>query len=249
MISSVLHRKDFSLNLTPTFSLQPAQACKITAVALASLALFSVQLGFSLSTTIGLSLACTSITLLSEKLKTNSSDWFSVKDINKEMLFFDLGLRLIFVPLYTGLVYTLLGPPSQVVALRILACDIRVIALATLIAPITEEILFRGFIQERSEDVCKFINRHVLQIKKETQPITSWLLQGIFFGACHITGNQILGNLAHKAIVFISLATNAIYLSSIKDRDKSLISPILLHSAQNIGMVLGLRAFRPFIVR
>lgn len=249
MITPVLYRESTSLGWPESFPLKSHQALKVAAVALACLSLFSIQLGFSLGVGISISLGCATVTLLSEKLRGNTSDWFGVKDIDTRALSTEIALRFIVVPIWVGLAYSLIGLPAQVVMQQLLSGNIRTIFLATVIAPIAEEILFRGFVQERAEDIANLVDRYIYPVSFENQKIIGCAVQGLLFGAVHIIGAQVQASRMVKAIFFLNLSWVGLYLGYIKSRDNSLLSPMALHSTQNSTITLGLLAFRRLILR
>lgn len=227
-------------------SLSKPQAIKVASVALACLAMFSLQLQCSFILASKISFVCSTATFLSEKLKNNSADWFTA--INTKELLPDLIKRLLLFPICTGLLYTSLGLPVQVVAQKILFCDLRVIFIATVIAPVVEEILFRGFIQERIEDVSFLVGRYIHQIPVGTTEKIALATQAVFFGLSHLPGNQIIGSLFDKVIVFSTVTFSGYYYGMAKNKDQSLLPSIALHALQNITLTLGLLAFKPLII-
>jgi membrane protease YdiL (CAAX protease family) len=71
----------------------------------------------------------------------------------------------------------------------------------------------------------------------------STVMQSLCFGAIHITGNQV-ATLSNKVSVLFSTSILGFWLTLNKHKDRSLLSPIAIHSAQNTGMTLGLLASR-----
>lgn len=72
------------------------------------------------------------------------------------------------------------------------------IPMATVIAPIVEEILFRGFFTEWLEVGCDLVARHIYAISKESQHHISNFAQAIVFGA----GHMISKNKTENALIF-----------------------------------------------
>lgn len=222
------------------------QAVKVASVALASLAMFSLQLQCSLLFALKISSICSTVTLISEKLKNQDSNWFS--PINQQELFPDLFKRLLLFPICTGLFYTAFGLPVLVVAQKILFCDLRVIFMTTAVAPVVEEVLFRGFIQERIEDMTFLTNRYVYPLSAQTREKVSCATQAIFFGLCHLPGKQVIGSFIDKLFVCSTITFSGYCYGKAKNKDQSLLSSIALHAIQNVTLALGLLTFKPFIL-
>ncbi len=198
---------------------------KILAVALATLVLFGLQLGFSLALTLGATVLCTTLTYLSEKyLRKEENDWFNTKFDKKEMLFWTL--LLILKPIIIQIVFFALGIPLPVMpqvelVQRILARPWFMIPMATIIAPIAEEILFRGFLLEQFENLT------------QTKTLAN-VMQSLVFAGAHRSKVQAPWQIP----VFLALSLLGYAFGKIKQDDKSLISPVAIHSANNIGSVI-----------
>ncbi|MGB7979099.1 MAG: CPBP family intramembrane glutamic endopeptidase [Chlamydiales bacterium] len=206
-----------------------AQHKKILAVALASIALFVFQLGFSLPIACGISLFTSALTWLSEKyLRTEKNDWFNT-DFDKQRLAFWATLILLkFLIIY--IFYWSLGVPFPIMppsdfAKTVLANPWRMISLAAIVAPVAEEILFRGFFIERLEDIGLLLNRHTfIQLGKRTTDFCIDVIQALVFGAAHL-----------KNILAPSFMG---YVFSLwKRKQNTLIAPMVIHSAHNISVL------------
>lgn len=237
IISQVL---DYNLPLLRSF-----QVKKVAAVALGCIGLFGVQMGLTWAVTAGISFACTTLSLLSESFlrqgQSQNTNWLRVQRPKPNFLF-HIALHLTVFPLIVALSTACGSVPAQGVAKLILSGNIRTIFLATTVAPITEEIFFRGFIQERLEDITTLINRYIYPITNSTKEFGSSVIQSIFFGALHITGTQVAGGLCKKLIVLLQTTLFGYYMTKLKNENRSLLPGIAMHSAQNTGVTLGLLA-------
>ncbi len=95
------------------------------------------------------------------------------------------------------------------------------IPIATLVDPISEEILFRGFLLERLEDLGFSENK------------SDWL-QAVLFSAAHMPLIQGIQE-GMGIFVFFLISLTGWVLSRYKREGKSLIAPMAIHSAVNIG--------------
>ena len=73
----------------------------------------------------------------------------------------NVAFSLLVVPVVICFMTSLGVLPVQIMVLQVMTGNLRAILIMHLIAPITEEILFRGFIQERIEDLGFLIDRYV----------------------------------------------------------------------------------------
>lgn len=225
---------------TESFPMSKLEVRKVTAVALACLSFFSLQMGAPLAFSIGISVACSAITFISEKLRDSKYDWFSTDKIKKEMLFRNVSRNLIQSIVIVSILNKLSFLHGQRVIQSILACDLRIIFLVTVIAPIAEEILFRGFLQERIEDLMNFTNCFICRIEAKKQIRITQLAQSLIFGLVHLPGGQVRGNAFTQAHIFASISMLGFIFGLLKDRDCSILPPIAVHWSQNTGVVLGL---------
>lgn len=230
-----------ALTLAPYQQLQKFQIQKITMVAIASLMLFGFQLACSLTVSIAIALACSTITLLSEAFLRNNdpknSNWLK-HDFDKKTMMKEVALRLIFVPIALGLSIAMGTAPMQNAVVQFMNRNARMIFLATISAPIAEEILFRGFLQERIEDVITLVGRVICPVSNAVKKYVSLFLQAVVFGLVHIPGKQVV-EAANKIRIFVAITIGGLWAGSYKNKDKSLLSPIAVHASQNTGVVLG----------
>lgn len=219
---------------------------KTIAVGFAIFAFSTLQWGIPLAGAGAYALGCAGVTFFSEILIRPSSSptekrWLDYTHVDFQELK-SFGKILCIKQIAVGIILTAFGiTPFQHVAKLIVAGNIRIILLATLVAPITEEILFRGFLKERTEDILYFTHRYFYPISSETQKLISNLVQAIIFGAVHMTSTQKrLANL----VIFVATGAIGLLSSYVKDKNKgSLIPSISYHAMLNSSGVLRLLAF------
>lgn len=232
-----------AFTLEPYQALKMHQVLKVGAVAAACLVVIGIQLSYSWPLAAAVALTCSIITLVSEIFLRNDNNQNNInwgnEPINPRRLMIHIALRLSVVPLVLGLMTAFGIMPLQAVAIQIMSGNIKLILLATLIAPIAEEIIFRGFIQERLEDLATLIDRYIQPLSHESKKLFSAVAQAVLFGAVHITGKQVI-NHSMKIAVFCMTTLFAYTLTMLKETDQSLLSPIAFHCAHNTGIVLGL---------
>lgn len=233
-----------------TFILESYQECKIyqmqkiVAVAIACLLFFAIQIGCSWTIAFKVSFICSTITLLSEIFLRDhhkqKSNWQTDTDSVKRLM--TLTAHHVLGVIASVALVTALGiMPAQAVTIAILSGNMKLIGLVTLVAPFTEEILFRGFIQERLEDVVTLVGRYIHPLPKNAKTYFATSIQSLLFGAIHITGGQIVKK-SMRIIVFIQVTLAGLLQTYIKNRYDSLFVPVVTHSAHNTGIVLGLHA-------
>ena len=225
-------------------ALQSHQVVKVIAVALAAFAFLAVQMGCSWALAGAISFVAATVTLLSEAtLRTTQEqqcDWFSWKGINKVTLAFLIAFRLMVVPL---VIVMRASPPTQAVALLLAAGNLKMIFHAVVTAPILEEIIFRGWIQERIEDGVSLFDRFIYPIHNPIKHINRdpivCVASSLFFGWTHTPGSQIVKGTS-KMAVLIPISLLGSLFSYMKGKDQSLFSPMAVHAAENAGATLGL---------
>lgn len=108
------------------------------------------------------------------------------------------------------------------------------IAKICVIAPVTEEIFFRGFIQEKISDIQVCLKgKQALTI--QTDICNRVNLQAILFGLAHYSPKN-------SCNVFIVLVTGLIgrFLGEVKENTKDLWAPIGMHASHNSGITASL---------
>jgi membrane protease YdiL (CAAX protease family) len=242
MIASIYLKTAFFHHALP---LPHSQWLKITTLALASFAMLHIQLSYPIACAIGLSCAISVIGYASEKLRGNSPAWFYL-NLDKHRLLETFALQLVCCPVAVGCGAFLFGPPVQWILQEILAYDIKAIFLATVIAPWTEEIIFRGLIQEQIENIAALGLPFISEEKREWIGCAG---QALLFGFCHITGAQVLGGTVEKVAVFAVSSFNGFVLGIMKIQNDSLVPSIAAHAGQNGFSILSWLALKKFILR
>lgn len=213
---------------------------KVAAVAIGTLLLLGVQLGFSLAVTMACTCLFMVLTALSEKyLRSGGDDWLNLNFSKKEVAF--ISAFLVLRPFLIQIVCWALGIPIPIlpqtgIAELVLSRPWRVIPLATVVAPIAEEIFFRGFLLERFEDAMVLLSRwKVIQLSKESQKEIANVCQAVIFGAVHLRQKIEDG---FKFPVFLGLSLAGYIFGKMKRQEKGLIPPMIVHSANNSGAVI-----------
>lgn len=191
---------------------------KIMAVALAALAFFAIQAGFSWPLSLLLSSGIVAIAMISE----NDENWFSTDfDLSYMKLWVSL---LILKPIILQIVCLALGVPLPPLAQtglvkKMLAHPWKIASIAAIVAPFTEEVLFRGVLF----DFLKSLNLG--------EELSMWI-QAAIFGAIHLTSAVEEGA---EFLVFAGLTLAGYWAASERKEANSLLCPMAVHSANNIG--------------
>lgn len=213
---------------------------KILSTALACILLFGVQFCYSWPITFFISCLVCSVTFIFERaVDREKTDWFNIK-VDKTQMAFMAGL-LILKPLIIyafcwSLGIPLPGIPQEGIKALVLQKPLKMFLMCSFCAPFSEEVLFRGVLQERLEDFAHILNRHTcIKISRKVQEVFSTLVQAIIFGACHLNRKIEEGM---KIAVFTSISFLGFIFTKIKSESKSLIPSITYHSANNMGAVI-----------
>lgn len=215
---------------------------KVAAVTAATFLFFSLQFPVGIVLTCRIALAVSATTILSEKVirplnpYIKSIDWLN-RDFDKDELKKTLTKRFVILLVVNALVFGFLIPPIQT-AFGFHALGLQNLFKATVLAPIAEEILFRGFLQERIEDFYILMNAYVITIPTEAVEVISIVVTNLLFGAAHIIGNQVVP--AASLYIFYVTTMIGFFLSSLKEKENSLIPSMVTHMVQNAGNFSGL---------
>lgn len=211
---------------------------KVASVALSCILFTTTCLGVSLPLGVSISLFCSGLTALCEIFRHKSSSWFNLEKIDSDSLRNHISF-LFCANLAIGIALKLLRvAPVQVILEHIVRHrDLILILQVTVIAPIVEEILFRGFLMERLEDLLALSSRYIYPIRAELQEKIGSCGQAIIFGLGHIGGatNTVAG---HLVVPFITLLGG--YLGECKRETDSLVDGTIRH--MSINMVTTARA-------
>lgn len=212
---------------------------KTILVALAAIVFFGVQMGLCLASTIALTTLMGMATYLSEvhlrKNKPNQIDWLNQNfDWKKEaliaLIFFSVR-PFLMVFLVVALNLKLPLPPQKHLLDLLRANPLKMFMLGGVIAPIAEEILFRGFLLERLEDAVHLLKRFTPIRLADSKAAVA---QAIFFGVIHVKKAMETADRVSTAIV-ISLM--GFLFAKVKKSDRTLISPTALHAANNLSVI------------
>lgn len=209
---------------------------KVLAVALASLALFTIQIGLSLSLSLAITFSVTLLTYLSEKyLRTEDNDWFDTKFDKKWVTIWTIILLVRpLIPVITCWYFRLPlpKPPQEGIAKLLLTYPWQMFPIAAILAPVAEEILFRGFILERLEDLASMMNRKVDLLSSKAVKMICNMAQATIFGVVHLRSKIEDG---FKIPVAMALSLSGFFMGKSKENNKSLLAPMTFHSANNIA--------------
>lgn len=226
MISAIAHQ------LPAQFPLTQPQTVKVIAVAIATLLCFGATWA----------LFSAGLTFLCEAMLHNGSqqNWFSTHSFSVKTLFLDMcdifkgrGVILVAWVALTllGLVAALPAIPQTKLAEMALVEPVRFLFKCIVVAPICEEILFRGFVQERFEDAAQLLNRHIYPLSRRAQEKMANVAQAILFGIVHILGGQVAP--AGKWVVALASGWCGYVLGRRKTESTSLTAAMAEHSMNN----------------
>jgi membrane protease YdiL (CAAX protease family) len=213
---------------------------KITLVAISVFTFFSLQWPCSHTFKVNLTLFAILSTYIFEKTSSGeySKNWlknsFSTAcKVTLVVLLYYLSdlLHLGLLPLETS------GLFLQKIAEQIANYDLKMMTLSCLIAPITEEVLFRGYIEERVLDLLSLVSKHIVTMSLHMQEEIARLLSSSLFGFLHITDSQTQG-IKNKIVVFLDVAKFGYLNSLIKKSHDQLITPIFTHCLNNVSCTL-----------
>lgn len=216
---------------------------KVVSVGIASFAFLTIQMGAPIAFAGTTAVFFCSTTFLSEwfiKDGTNtlsfSSKWFSTDRFNAK----EIGL-FILVALsangVAGLIFTALGISNgQHVSQLLKTGNWHIIGIAVLVAPICEEILFRGFLKDRIQDVCYLTNRYIYRLSDDASDLFPIVGQAIIFGLGHMNSLQ-----STAANIFLFATTTG--MGILQGIEQSLLTPIVRHMTINSAVTLRLLTF------
>ncbi len=214
---------------------------KTAAVALACIPLLGAKIA----------LICGGITFVSEIFFRGSPDnpqtnWFNTKSITIGAIgkkLFELFVGSLLISLGFGalrmvgiLPLAAAGPVQRVVS-EGMKKPLEFAFKAIIQAPIVEEILFRGFLQERLEDIGHFFSKTICPIPRKMVQKIANVAQAIFFGYCHIIGGQVIP--AAKWLVMAVTGYVGYVCGEAKRKYDTLLIPMALHGINNAWACAG----------
>lgn len=220
---------------------------KVATVALAAIAFFTIQQRQSLGTACAIAGTMSTLTGLSEyylrqdpSFPRSASNWFNTQSLHgKELVVFFCGA--LCANLIAGIIFSFMNISiGQHVQELIKKRDLRILLIATVIAPFCEEILFRGFLKERIEDACALFSRFVKPLSDDFVEQVSHLGQSLIFGYAHIHPMQ---TLRANILIFFNTSLIGFSLGSVKDYCSTLVSPICIHMTINTTVTARLLLF------
>lgn len=220
---------------------------KVAAVALASFAFFTLQRRLSMAQAGLIAGGLSSLTWLSEvflrqdpSYPRTTPNWFNTKSFHS----IELALLVCFaacVNLIAGMIFSWLNISiGQYVQELIKKRDPRILFVGPFVAPICEEILFRGFLKERLEDGCFLFSRFILPLSDDCIEGISNIGQAIIFGAAHVNAMQ---TRLVNAFIFTATSLIGFGLGCKKYLEASLISCIGEHMTINTCVTARLLIF------
>lgn len=106
------------------------------------------------------------------------------------------------------------------------------------VAPLIEEVVFRGFFQDRIKDVQVYLFGEK-EANTELQKIFRIFTQAIVFGLCHYNIKQGAWN---RSIV-LSTTVGGLFMGDIKEENKNLWSSCFFHSYMNASVLARIYLF------
>lgn len=232
---------------------------KTFSVAVSSYILFKELRGFSTRDSVGLALSASVLTLLLEKIQSKpkeTNNWFEHqkknydwdKKFRERMNQLDFISKIATIRDIASIAYLVYinfyGFPQKDLISHISENQLKMIPMAILIAPIVEEILFRGLLKEWIEVGCGLIGRHIYAMSKESQHHISNIAQAILFGAGHMISKNKIENAIAFAILGIMGVIQGLWK---KYEEGSLLTPIKMHIFQNTMFIVITTCLIPLV--
>lgn len=239
---------DTSSNKSEVFQTnQIGSYLKVASVAIATFVFFSFQLRFSLAFAGMMTATFISLTVLSEyflrrnsSFPTSGSNWFNSDHVSWKSLLKNFCF-ILSINLIAGFVFSLFNISiGQHVQDLIKKPNLRILLLATIVGPLCEEIIFRGFLKERLEDGCTLFSKFVKPLSDHSVELVSNVGQALIFGIGHMNDMQ---TRATNVFIFSATSLLGFTLGVFKDLQSSLISPICTHISINTAVTTRLLVF------
>lgn len=220
---------------------------KVTSVALAALAFFTLQYGYTLAQAGVIAGTLSSLTWLSEiflrqdrSFRCKTPNWYNTKSLDRKVMI-EFLVTVLCVNVIYGMAFSYFNISiGQHVQELIKKGSLRILLIAIVVAPISEEILFRGFLQERLEDGCYLFSRFITPLSSKCVKRVSNISQAIIFGLSHVNERQTpLAN----ALILASTTLMGYGFGGIKNLEASLFSSIFTHMSINTSVTARLLVF------
>jgi membrane protease YdiL (CAAX protease family) len=128
--------------------------------------------------------------------------------------------------------------PIQEVSKKILNYDPKLLVISLIIAPICEELLFRGFLVERLYDLMH-VASIIIPLTDEVQKKIAHVVQAALFGLMHILFGQVQ-EFKYRVIVFCDTMFLSLVSQEMKSSTKSLVPSICYHALANLNATLSM---------
>lgn len=213
---------------------------KITLVALASFAFFSLQVPLPIILALKVSAVLSLSTVVFEHFfDKKHCDWIKISNLipHKITCYF-------FASYFSSLMKVfLLSPLKQDLFLQevtklIAQKNLKMIINSLFIAPFCEEILFRGFLFERFVDLICLTSKYISYLSPDKITTIANIAQAIFFGGLHIIGGQVT-DLKSKILVMIDTSLAGAMFGELKSTQGNLIYSICFHSLYNLRSTIS----------
>lgn len=232
----MISAENYPLPAFTTIGLAVKRACslprqgveKVTSVAIAFFLCACVQFSLSASVAAGIALSAAAITVISYNAfpdrHTETSAWFSTTSLPKNFSNFKAyATRIALVNLIRGVVVRILQMPAQMPTLHW-------ISLTCLFEPIIQEIIYRGFVQERLEEGLILANLQLVSIDESIQKRIALVGQAIICGAMQLDFSI--------PMRFFTSILGYKYGQIKNDNDNSLLPSMASHGIYNIFIVV-----------
>lgn len=214
---------------------------KPASVGISSYIFFKEFRGFTPKASLGISLSASLSAFLIEKINQSKEHWFvkqeqEYSESKLKTLQSLVKMQRVQIAYNILLAFrTVMYGPIQKEIISAMSENKKWFVIVNLIAPIVEEILFRGFFKEMIECGCILVDRHLCKITEDRQHIISNTVQALVFGWIHIQGE----NKVNDALVFFSTFMMGLIQGQRRRYEQGcLLTPIKLHMFQNMGVTL-----------
>ena len=180
-------------------------------------------------------------------LYTSPEPWFPLPDERVFIQIKEIWNRYHFfkIQLVIGVVLRALDAPIKQVAIvwakSSIGSPINMLIVFTqicVVAPLLEEIVFRGFLSDRIKDVQVYLFGEK-EASSELQKIFRIFAQATVFGICHYHPKQGSDN----GVIVLSSGAGGLFLGDVKEENKNLWSSCFVHSYLNASVLTRIYLF------